>query len=267
MQYVIDEGELAMDELFSVAGKTVVVTGGARGIGLMIASGFVESGAKVYITSRSTDEGDRVAAQLSELSGGGKCLALTADVSTEDGCQALAEAVKDREDSLDVLINNAGIMGEFWMRKLSHAVWQEVMAVNVEAGFYLVRDLRTLLESASRDGEPSRVINVGSVSGSTTTDLELFAYSASKAAVHHLTAHLARCLAPHVTVNALAPGTVDTRMTASMLKHFGDAVVAGIPMKRLCGPEDLVGTTLFLASRAGAYVTGAVIPIDGGATT
>jgi NAD(P)-dependent dehydrogenase (short-subunit alcohol dehydrogenase family) len=256
-----------MDELFSVAGKTIMVTGGARGVGLMIARGYVEAGAKVYLTSRSAEVGDEAAAQLSDLPGGGKCLSLVADLSTEAGCRALAAEVTEREDSLDVLVNNAGIMGELWMRKLNEAVWQEVMAVNVQAGFYLIRDLRKLLEAASRDGEPSRVINVGSVAGSTTSDLEVYAYSASKAAVHHLTAHLARRLAPAITVNAMAPGPCDTRMTETMLKLFGDAIVAGVPMKRICGPEDVVGTAIFLASRAGAYLTGTVIPIDGGAST
>jgi len=256
-----------MDELFSVAGKTVLVTGGGRGVGLMIAGGFVDAGAKVYITSRSAEEGGVAAKQLSELPGGGTCASLTADLSTEAGCKALAKEVKEREDSLDVLVNNAGIMGELWMKKLTEAVWQDVMAINVQAGFFLVRDLRKLLEAASEDGEPSRVINVGSVSGTTTSDLDMYAYTSSKAAVHHLTAHLARRLAPLITVNALAPGVVETRMTEAMLKLFRDGVVAGVPMKRLCGAEDLVGAALFLASRAGAYVTGAVIPVDGGAST
>jgi len=255
-----------MDELFSVAGKVVMVTGGCRGVGNMIARGFVESGAKVYVTARTAEAAERAAGELSGGPGGGSCVPPVADVATEEGCRALARAVREREDHLDVLVNNAGVMGELWMRKLSQPVWREVMAVNVEAGFFLTRDLRRLLEAAGADGEPARVINVGSVSGTTTTDLEMFAYSASKAAVHHLTAHLARRLAPQITVNALAPGPCDTAMTGPMLKLFGDAVVAGIPMKRICGAEDLVGTALFLASRAGAYVTGAVIPVDGGAS-
>jgi NAD(P)-dependent dehydrogenase (short-subunit alcohol dehydrogenase family) len=256
-----------MDDLFSVEGKTVMITGGARGVGSMLAQGFVESGANVLISARSADAGEETASRLSDLPGGGTCRALTADLSTEAGCKALATAVKEREDHLDVLINNAGLMGELWMRKLTEPVWQEVMAVNVQAGFYLTRDLRRLLEAGGEEDEPSRIINVGSTSGLTTTDLEMFAYSASKAAVHHLTAHLARRLAPKVTVNALAPGPIDTAMTGPMLKLFGEAVVAGTPMKRICGADDVVGTALFLASRAGAYVTGAVIPVDGGSST
>jgi NAD(P)-dependent dehydrogenase (short-subunit alcohol dehydrogenase family) len=255
------------DEVFSVAGKTAVVTGGARGIGRMIATGFVEAGARVYITSRSTDLCAEVAAELTAGPGDGTCLPLVADLSTEDGCVHLAAAVKEREPGLDVLVNNAGVMGELWMRTLTQAVWNEVLAVNVQAGFYLTRELLPLLTAASGAGEPSRVINVGSVDGSTTSDLDMFAYSASKAAVHHLTAHLARRLAPAVTVNALAPGPCETRMTEAVVKLFGDSIAMGIPMRRICRAEDLVGTVIFLASRAGSYVTGAVVPVDGGAST
>lgn len=258
---------MGMDELFSIAGKTAVVTGGSRGVGLTIARGFVEAGAKVYIASRSAEVCDKVAAQLSDLPGAGKCVSLPADLSTEAGCRGLADAVKEREDSLDVLVNNAGVMGEMWMRRLTHAVWQEVLALNVEAGFYLTRDLLPLLKAASRDGEPSRVVNIGSVAGSTTSDLDMYAYSTSKAAVHHLTAHLARRLAPEVTVNAMAPGTYETKMTETMLKLFGESIRKGIPMQRIGRADDLVGTAIFLASRAGAYLTGAVIPVDGGAST
>jgi NAD(P)-dependent dehydrogenase (short-subunit alcohol dehydrogenase family) len=253
--------------MFSIAGKTTLVTGGSRGIGRMIAHGFVEAGAKVYITSRSEEGSDQAAAELSTLPGGGKCVGLVADLSTEDGCARLAGAVRDREEALDILVNNAGVMGQLWMRRLTQAVWQEVMAVNVQAGFFLTRDLLPLLKAASREDEPSRVINVGSESGRTTSDLDMFAYSASKAAVHHLTAHLARRLAPEVAVNALAPGTCETRMTATMLKLFGESIAKGNPMKRIATAQDVVGTAIYLASRAGSYLTGTVVPVDGGSST
>jgi NAD(P)-dependent dehydrogenase (short-subunit alcohol dehydrogenase family) len=256
-----------VDELFSLAGKTALVTGGSRGIGRMIAQGFVEVGATVYVTARSQEASEEAAAALSALPGGGTCVGLVADLATEDGCRALATAVRDREEALDVLVNNAGVMGELWMRRLTQPVWQEVMAVNVQAGFFLTRDLLPLLKAASRDEEPSRVINVGSESGRTTSDLDMFAYSASKAAVHHLTAHLARRLAPEVAVNAMAPGTCETRMTATMLKLFGESVAKGNPMRRIASPQDVVGTAIYLASRAGSYLTGAVVPVDGGAST
>jgi NAD(P)-dependent dehydrogenase (short-subunit alcohol dehydrogenase family) len=254
-------------ELFSIAGKTALVTGGARGIGRMIAGGFVQAGAKVYVTSRSPEVCEDAAAELSELPGGGACHPLTADLSSEDGCRALAAAVKEREPSLEILVNNAGSMGDMWMRRLSSAVWREVLAVNVEAGFYLVRELLPLLKAASRDGDPARVLNMGSIAGHTTSDLDIYPYSASKAAVHHMTAHMARRLAPDVTVNALAPGFYATRLTETVLKMFGPSVVKAIPLQRIGTPEDLVGSAIFLTSRAGAFLTGAVIPVDGGSAT
>jgi NAD(P)-dependent dehydrogenase (short-subunit alcohol dehydrogenase family) len=256
-----------VDGLFSIAGKTALVTGGSRGVGLMIARGFVAAGAKVYITSRSAETSDDVAAELSAQAGGGKCVALTADLSTEAGCRALARAVKEREDSLDILVNNAGVMGELWMRKLTQEVWREVLGVNVEAPFFLTRELLPLLKAASRDDDPARVLNLGSVGGSVTSDLDMFAYTSSKAGLHHLTSHLARRLAPGITVNAMAPGVLETRMTDTMLKLFGESIQQGVPLKRLGTPEDVVGVAVFLVSRAGAYLTGAVIPVDGGAAT
>jgi NAD(P)-dependent dehydrogenase (short-subunit alcohol dehydrogenase family) len=255
------------DSLFSVAGKTALVTGGARGVGLMIAQGFVEAGAKVYITSRSADLCDKVAAELAELPGEGTCVSLPAELGTEEGCRDLADRVKEQEESLHILVNNAGVMGELWMRRLTEAVWQEVMAINVQAGFHLTKFLLPLLKKASRESDPSRVLNMGSTAGWTTSDLDMFAYSSSKAAVHHLTAHLARRLAPEITVNAIAPGPCETRMTETMLKLFGESIAKGVPMQRIGTPDDVVGAAIFLTSRASSYLTGAVIPIDGGAST
>jgi NAD(P)-dependent dehydrogenase (short-subunit alcohol dehydrogenase family) len=252
-------------ELFDISGRTALVTGGVRGVGLMIARGLVSAGATVYITSRSAC--DEVAAELAELPGGGTCVGLVADLSTEAGCAELAATAAEREDHLDILVNNAGVLGDVGMGNLTQQVWQDVLAVNVQAAFFLVRDLLPLLRAGSVDGEPSRVINVGAADGSITSDLEHFAYSSSKAALHHLTSHLARTLAPELTVNAVAPGICDTRMTEDVIRHFGASVSTQVPMKRICGPDDLVSAVMFLASRAGAYVTGTVIPLDGGVST
>jgi NAD(P)-dependent dehydrogenase (short-subunit alcohol dehydrogenase family) len=253
--------------LFSIAGKTALVTGGVRGIGLMIAQGYVEAGATVYITSRSLDVCEKVAAELSGGPGDGVCHAIPADLSSEEGCLALAEAVKEREPRLDILVNNAGVMGEMWMGRLNSEIWREVLAVNVEASFYLVRELLPLLKAASSEGDPARVLNMGSISGHTTSDFAMYPYSASKAAVHHLTAHLARTLAPEVSVNALAPGYFETRLTETALKLYGPAITKGVPLQRIGEPDDLVGVSIFLASRASAYLTGLVVPVDGGFAT
>jgi NAD(P)-dependent dehydrogenase (short-subunit alcohol dehydrogenase family) len=255
------------NELISIAGRTTLVTGGARGIGRMIARGFVEAGATVYLTSRSAEVAEEAAAGLASLPGAGKCLALTADLSTEDGCRALARAVRDREERLDVLVNNAGTIGALTVDGLSQDVWREAMAVNVEAAFFLVRELLPLLRAAGRDDGPARVINVGAAAGSVTSDTDVYAFCASKAGVHQLSAQLARRLAPEITVNVLAPGVCETRLTEPVLAAYGDLVARGVPLRRLVAPEDVVGAAIFLASKASAYLTGAVLPVDGGVST
>jgi NAD(P)-dependent dehydrogenase (short-subunit alcohol dehydrogenase family) len=258
---------MSVDGLFSVTGKTALVTGGARGVGLMLARGFVEAGADVYIASEVADECRQAAADLSGLPGGGSCVALAADLSTDDGCRGLARAVKEREDKLDILINNAGIPGKYSARRLDHQVWRQVFAINLEAGFHLVNFLLPQLKAASREGEPARVLNMGSIAGIETSDVDTYAYTSSKAAVHHLTVHLARVLAPKVTVNALAPGYFPSKMMKKALGLFGEALMKEIPLGRIGGPADIVGTAIFLSSRAGSFVTGTVIPVDGGAST
>lgn len=257
---------MSTDELFSIAGKTAVVTGGSQGIGLMIARGFVEAGANVYISALEADVCDRVAAELSELPGGGKCVSLPGDLSTQEGCKALADAVAEREDSLDILVNNAGVPGPIQIHRHTQPAWRKVMAVNVEAAFFVTRDLLPLLKAASREGDPARVVNMGSVGGLETTILETYGYGASKAALHHLTTRLARKLAPEVAVNALAPGPFDTPMMRPALAGFRRAIVDEVPLGRVGQAEDMAGVVIYLVSRAGAYLTGAVIPIDGGST-
>jgi len=254
-----------MQDLFSIAGKTALVTGGSRGIGRMIARGFVEAGAKVYISSRKADVCDRAAAELAQA---GTCVSLPADLSTEAGAHALADAVATREQALDILVNNAGANWGAPLAEYPDAAWDKVLALNVKSVFHLSRLLLPLLERAARPGDPARIINVGSIDGLHVPVLETYAYSASKAAVHHMTRVLARRLAPHgVTVNAVAPGPFESKMMAETLQRFRDAIVASCPLGRIGEPEDMAGVAIYLASRAGAYLTGAVIPVDGGIST
>jgi NAD(P)-dependent dehydrogenase (short-subunit alcohol dehydrogenase family) len=253
-----------MQDLFSVAGKVVVVTGGSRGIGAMIARGFVEGGAKVYISARKESE---CAETAKELSKHGTCIAIVADLSTEAGCQALSDAIAAREGALHVLVNNAGANWGAPLAEFPDSAWDKVLALNVKAVFHLTRLLLPLLEKGSRPGDPARVINIGSIDGLKVPFLETYSYSASKAAVHHLTRVLAVQLAPKgITVNAVAPGPFESKMMAVTLDRFRDAIVASCPLGRIGEPEDMAGVAIYLASRAGAYVTGVVIPVDGGIT-
>ena len=250
-----------MNELFSIAGKTAVVTGGSRGIGLMIARGFVEAGARVIISSRKADVCDEVAAELSKL---GECEAIPADLSSEAECRRLAEAVAARLSSLDILVNNAGATWGAPLDQFDEAAWERVLALNVKGVYHLTKFLVPLLEAAGSADQPARVINIGSIDGIKVPLLETYSYSASKAAVHMLTRHLAKRLAPAITVNAIAPGPFESKMMAATLDAFGEQIAAAAPLKRIGRPDDMAGAAIFLASRAGAYVTGAVVPVDGG---
>ncbi len=251
-----------MNDLFSVEGKTALVTGGSRGIGLMIARGFVENGAKTYISSRKREVCDEVAAELSQS---GTCVSLPADLGSEDGARALVAALGEREHSLDVLVNNAGANWGAPMAEYPDSAWDKVLALNVKSVFHLTKLCLPLLEKAASDDSPARVINIGSIDGIQTPSLETYAYSASKAAVHHLTRVLAAQLAAKkITVNAVAPGPFESKMMAETLRNFGDAIIASCPLKRIGTAEDMAGVAIYLASRAGAYVTGTVIPVDGG---
>ena len=250
-----------MNDLFSIAGKTALVTGGSRGIGLMIARGYVEAGARVYISSRKADVLDEVAADLSKV---GECHAIAADLSIEAECRRLAEAIAARESSLDILVNNAGATWGAPLEQFDEAAWERALALNVKGVFHLTKFLVPLLEEAGTAEEPARVINIGSIDGLKVPLLDNYSYSASKAAVHMLTRHLAKRLAPGITVNAIAPGPFESKMMAAVLDQFGEQIAANAPLKRIGRPDDMAGAAIYLASRAGAYLTGAVIPVDGG---
>ncbi len=253
-----------MSDLFSINGKTALVTGGSRGIGKMIATGYVSAGAKVYISSRKAGVCAEVAAELSTI---GECIALPADLSTEEECRRLAGEIADRETKLDILVNNAGATWGAPLAEHDEAAFERVLALNVKAVFHLTKFLTPLLQAAGTADAPARVINVGSIDAIQVPLLETYSYSASKAAVHQLTRHLARRLAPTVTVNAIAPGPFESKMMAATLAAAGDQIAASAPMKRIGRPDDMAGAAIFLASPAAAYITGAILPVDGGIAT
>jgi NAD(P)-dependent dehydrogenase (short-subunit alcohol dehydrogenase family) len=253
-----------MNDLFSVVGKTAVVTGGSRGIGLMIARGLVEGGARVYVSSRKAEACEQVAGELSRV---GECVALPADLSSEAACRRLAGEVGEREGAVQVLVNNAGATWGAPLAEYPAAAWDKLLDLNLKAPFFLTRAMLPLLEAGARPDDPARVINVGSIDGLRVPPWPTYAYSASKAGLHHLTRVLARELGPRgVTVNAIAPGPFESRMMAETLRRFGDEIAAAAPLGRIGRPEDMAGAALYLASRAGAYVTGTVLPVDGGLT-
>jgi NAD(P)-dependent dehydrogenase (short-subunit alcohol dehydrogenase family) len=255
------------DALFSVSGKVAVVTGGSRGIGLMIAEGLVSAGAKVYISSRKADVCDAAAEELRTL---GSCVSIPADLSTKAGCDGLAAAIAQLEPKVHILVNNAGATWGAPLLEYPDDAWDKVLATNVKAVFNLTTALMAQLCAAAGADDPARVINIGSIDGIRVPAMEAYAYAASKAAVHMLTRQLAHRLArEHVTVNAIAPGPFRSKMMAFVLDaEGGEAMVAsGVPLRRIGRPEDAAGAVIFLSSRAGSYLTGAVIPLDGGLST
>jgi NAD(P)-dependent dehydrogenase (short-subunit alcohol dehydrogenase family) len=255
-----------MADLFDVSGKKALVTGGSRGIGLMIATGLLEAGARVIVSSRKAGDLEAAAGELAKL---GDCEAIPADVSTPEGAAELARATQDRFPELDILVNNAGAGWGAPLEEFSAGGWDKVSHTNVEGVFHLTVALLPALRDAADAADPARVINIGSIDGLRTPSLENYSYSASKAAVHMLTRHLAKRLASeHITVNAIAPGPFESKMTAFIFDtpENRELVEQMVPLGRIGRPDDVAGLTLLLASRAGAYLTGAVIPLDGGIT-
>jgi NAD(P)-dependent dehydrogenase (short-subunit alcohol dehydrogenase family) len=255
-----------LDELFSVAGKTALVTGAATGIGRMTATALVMAGADVLIASRKAEHCVAVAEELSAL-GGGKASGFGGDVGTEEGVAALVAEVRSRTDRLHILVNNAGATWGADYETFPYAAWAKVLSVNVTGLFHLTRELRPLLEAAASHDDPARIINLGSVMGTQPLADGAYSYTASKAAVHHLTRTLAGELAPRrITVNAFAPGPFQSRMTAFATSSDEQARKIGnrVPMGRIGAPSDIAAATLFLCGPGGSYVTGAILPLDGG---
>jgi len=253
-----------MQELFSVRGKKAIVTGGTRGIGYMIAEGLLAAGAEVFISSRKADACEEAARELGKL---GPVHAFARDLSQEDECRLLVDDVAAHTDSIDILVNNAGASWGAPLEDYPESGWDRVMDLNVKGLFNMTRFARPLLEKAASAGDPARVINIGSIDGILVPAFDNYAYSASKAAVHHLTTHLAADLAPTILVNAIAPGPFPSKMMEASLRERGDEFRAMTRVDRIGEPQDIAGAVIYLASRASTFVTGAVIPVDGGIST
>ena len=253
-----------MRNLFDLEGRVALVTGGSRGIGEMIASGFVANGVRTYISARKADACDATAERLSAL---GACISIPADLSSMDGIEHLAAELEGLEERLDILVNNAGAVWGAPVEDFPESGWDKVLAINLKSPFFLTRRLLPMLERAGTHEHPARVINIGSVDGLHVTPMPTYSYGASKAGLHHLTRILAAHLASrHINVNAIAPGPFESKMMAHTLKTAGDRIVRQIPRQRIGQPADMAGVAIFLSSQAASYVTGVVLPVDGGLT-
>ncbi len=258
---------LSVDDLFSVKGKVAIVTGGSRGIGEMIAEGLVANGARVYITARKAQPCDETAARLSEI---GECISIPADMASAEGQAAFVAAFTEREDRLDILVNNAGAAWGAPMGEFPEIGFDKVMDINVKAPFMLSQALLPQLKEAATHEDPARIIMIGSIDGIRVPFGDNFSYSASKAGIHMLARHMAHFVVDdNITVNSIAPGPFESKMMSYMLDDPDSRkyVENSVPRKRIGSPQDVAGTVLYLSSRAGAFLTGAVIPLDGGIST
>jgi NAD(P)-dependent dehydrogenase (short-subunit alcohol dehydrogenase family) len=257
--------QMDINTLFSLSCKTALVTGGSRGIGKMIAQGLLQAGAKVYITARKKAACAEAAAELSAF---GPCLAIPADIGTAGGRAELLQEFSSKEEKLHILINNAGTNWGEVFEKFPDEAFEKVLHLNVSAIFSMTRDFIHLLENAATREDPARVINIGSMDGlhiPTVMRTGTYAYTASKAAVHHLTRNLAVTLGPRqITVNAIAPGFFPSRMTEFVFDKYLPDIEENSLLKRVGKPEEMAAIAVYLCSRGGAYTTGAVIPVDGG---
>ncbi|MEV7044652.1 SDR family oxidoreductase [Amycolatopsis sp. NPDC051061] len=252
-------------DLFDLSGKCALVTGGTKGIGMMIARGLLQAGARVIVSSRNAETCAEAQRLLSEF---GDVRAISADLSRYDECQRLADLVKVDSDRLDILVNNAGAMWREPLETFPNEAWDTVIDLNLKSPFWLVQALLPALRRAGTAEDPARIINIGSIAAIHVAESPNYSYASSKAALHQLTRVLARELGPqHVTVNAVAPGPFPSQMMASTLEAVGDKIAAKAPLRRLGRDDDMAGIAVFLAGRAGAYLTGTIIPIDGGIAT
>ena len=259
-----------MKNLFSVEGKIVFISGGSRGIGEMMAAGFLANGATVYISSRKAEVCDATAERLT-AEYGGKCVSIPADIATLEGIEAVVAKFREHEDHCDILINNAGAAWGAPLEEFPEMGWDKVMDVNVKSVFFLTQKMLPLLEKNASADETSRLINVGSIDGLRSPIFPTFSYGPSKAAVHHLTRQLAVHLTKrHILCNAIAPGPFPTWMLSTGVGAGGDTDIDWSkigdtnPRGRVGTPEDIAGLAIFLGSRAGAYTVGEVITCDGG---
>ncbi|WP_238368473.1 SDR family oxidoreductase [Mesobacterium pallidum] len=253
-----------MTGLFDLTGKTALVTGGANGMGAMIARGLLQAGAAVIVTSRKAADAEAAQQALGEF---GKAEGLAADLASSEGAEALAAKLVDRGDPLHIVINNAGKTFGAPLDSFPAKGWDGVMMVNVQAPFTLVRDLLPLLRAHATPDDPARVINIGSVAGARVENLPAYSYAASKAAIHHLSRVLAVELAGDaITVNSILPGYFPTKMTSHIRseEQAMSAMLDHIPLRRMGRPEDIAGACVFLSAASGAYVTGISLPVDGG---
>ncbi|KAL4896830.1 hypothetical protein BDV59DRAFT_171700 [Aspergillus ambiguus] len=252
--------------LFNVEGKVVLVTGGAKGIGRMISEGYVANGATVYISSRDAKACEQACNELNAL-GKGKAYSIPANFYQEEDVKKLADELAKRESKLHVLVNNSGSNWGAPYDEYPSAAWTRVLTLNLHRVFDLTRLVTPLLEKASSPEDPARIINIGSIDGLRVPALDTFAYSASKAGLHHLSRHLANHLGRrNITSNSLACGPFQSKMMAQTLRNFGEQIKSGIPLGRIGSPEDVAGACMFLSSRAGSYVNGATIRLDGGSS-
>jgi NAD(P)-dependent dehydrogenase (short-subunit alcohol dehydrogenase family) len=251
-----------MKNLFSLEGRTALVTGGSRGIGKMIAAGFIAQGAKVYISSRKAQACEATAAELSQ--GGGMCVPIALDISEVGGARSLAATLGSREKKLDILVNNAGAAWLETFDKFPEKGWDKVMDLNVKSPFFLTQALHGLLKAAATRDKPAKVINITSIDGVSVTPQETYSYGASKAALIHLTKRMAlKLIEDNIVVSSLAPGAFASEMNV-MARDEGERVARSIPAGRIGRDEDLAGAAVYLASRAGDYVVGQTLVVDGG---
>lgn len=248
-----------LSNLFRLDGRVALVTGGSRGIGRMIAAGFIAQGAKVYISARKADACFATAEEL-----GPNCIALPQDISTVAGCKALAAQLAEHESKLDILVNNAGAAWGVPFEEFPESGWDKVMDLNVKSPFFLTQALLPMLKAAQSAGRPAKVINITSIDGQRVNPWQTYSYQASKAALIHLTRRMAaELIQSNIVVSSLAPGAFPSDMNRAARDH-GDAVATRIPAKRVGDLKDMAGTAIFLASRAGDYIVGETVTVDGG---